>query len=258
MPRADREQYGRIEIGGGETAEPFNLANRLAIIRRHVRLQGARVLDCGCGEGAYVPAMAELGADVLGIEYQPAKVAAFRRRQAVSGHVRQGDVQDLDLPADSFDVVLMNEVLEHVPDDVGALREVRRVLRPGGRFVLFAPNRLYPFETHGVSRRDGGDIAYAVPFIPYIPLSIGRRLFVYRARNYWPWVLRAMVRRAGFDVVGTDFVWQTFEGISKRQPAWLAPRAEALRSVAQRLGRTPLLRAFGASQVIVSDVPAAA
>jgi SAM-dependent methyltransferase len=258
MPLRHREQFGRIEIGGGETAEPFNLANRLAIIRRYVRLQGARVLDCGCGEGAYVAAMAELGADVLGVEYQPAKVAAFGRRRPASGRVQQGDVQHLDLPDDSFDVVLMNEVLEHVPDDVEALREVRRVLRPGGRFVLFAPNRLYPFETHGVLRRDGEEVPYAVPFIPYIPLPIGRRLFVYPARNYWPWVLRSMVRRAGFNVVGTDFVWQTFEGISKRRPAWLASRAGALRDIAQRLGRIPLLRAFGASQVIVSEVPEAA
>jgi SAM-dependent methyltransferase len=253
MPQGRGERYGRIEIGGGETAEPLNLANRLAVIRRHANLEGARVLDCGCGEGAYVAAMVDLGADVHGIEYQPEKVAAFRHRHPSSERVRQGDAQDLDFAEDSFDVVLMNEVLEHVPDDVAALREVRRVLRPGGRFVLFAPNRLYPFETHGVSRVGGGDVPYAMPFVPYVPLPIGRRLFVYRARNYWPWALRSMIRRAGFDVVASEFVWQTFEGISRRQPAWLAARASVLRGLAQQLGRTPGVRALGASQVIVSE-----
>jgi len=50
----------------------------------------------------------------------------------------------------TFDLILSHEVLEHVADDRKAVAEVTRVLRPGGRAVLFVPNRGYPFETHGI------------------------------------------------------------------------------------------------------------
>ena len=49
-----------------------------------------------------------------------------------------------------FDLVLSNEVIEHVVDDRQALAESARVMRPGGRLALFCPNRGYPFETHGI------------------------------------------------------------------------------------------------------------
>jgi hypothetical protein len=51
------------------------------------------------------------------------------------------------------------------------------------------------------------------PFVPYVPLRLGKKVFTYWARNYWPGELRRLVRRAGFTIVATDYVWQTFEAI---------------------------------------------
>ena len=80
----------------------------------------------------------------------------------------------------TFDAVLLNEVIEHVRDDAATLREACRVARPGGNVVIFAPNRLYPFETHGVylgKRYVFGNI----PFVHYLPDFLRRRLGAPRA-----------------------------------------------------------------------------
>lgn len=58
----------------------------------------------------------------------------------------------------------------------------------GGALIVFSPNRLFPFETHGVALRGSGrKVPPAVPFIPWVPLRLGRLCFDYWARNYWPW-----------------------------------------------------------------------
>ena len=81
------------------------------------------------------------------------------------------------LPFDdgSFDVVFSHEVIEHVDDDRQAAREMVRVLAPGGRIVIFCPNRLYPFETHGHFWR--GKYHFGnTPLINYLPNPLRNRL----------------------------------------------------------------------------------
>jgi SAM-dependent methyltransferase len=258
MTVTDDRSRAPIQIGGGDTAQPRNLAKRIDLIRRHCRLAGSAVLDAGCGEGEFVMAMLKHGAAATGVEYEREKVAAFRARypDSESDRVRQGDAQDLEFSDNSFDLVLVNEVLEHIPDQARALAELRRVLRPSGRLVLFAPNRLFPFETHGVYvRRTGRRLPHYTPLIPYIPVSMGDRLFRYWARNYWPWELRRILRGAGFEIIAKAYVWQTFENISGDQPGALTVVAPALRRVAGWLEQAPGARAFGASQMVVAQLP---
>jgi ubiquinone/menaquinone biosynthesis C-methylase UbiE len=171
--------------------------------------------------------------------------------------VVQGDVERLKFGDDSFDVVLMNETIEHFPDDRAALRSARRVLRAGGMLVVLAPNRWYPFESHGVySKRSDRLLSPAIPGIPYLPVGAGRRMFRYWARNYWPRELRARIEGEGFDVVQTGFLWQTFEGISGRQPRVVATLAPVLRTLAACAQRTPGLRRFGVTQWVLARKPA--
>jgi ubiquinone/menaquinone biosynthesis C-methylase UbiE len=250
-------RYGAaIEVSGGDTGQPRNLAKRLDLIRRYCRLAGTAVLDCGCGEGDYVIAMLKHGADARGVEYERKKVAAFKARfpDSDSDRVRHGDIQRLQFSDNSFDLVLLNEVLEHIPNQARALAQIRRVLKPPGKLVLFAPNRLYPFETHGVYIT-GSDrrLPHYTPFIPYIPVSVGGRFFRYWARNYWPRELRRLIRDAGFDIIAKTYMWQTFEDISGNQPRMLTLLAPALRRVATLLEKTPGARAFGASQIVVAQ-----
>jgi len=244
-----------IEVAGGDTATPLNLAKRLRVIERIAgRVDGLRAIDCGCGGGEYVRALRDAGARAFGVEYQKAKLLD---RGANAGPRTPGlaaaDIQSLPFPDGAFDLAVVNEVLEHVPDDLRGLREVHRILAPGGTLVVFSPNRLYPFETHGVFwKRSGRKLAPSTPGIPYLPIRLGGLWFRYWARNYWPAELRRLVARAGFEVVDHTYVWQTFENISGQQPLWMSRSRFALRAVANFLERVPGLRAFGVSQAILA------
>lgn len=245
--------YDDISVGGTDTAAPLNVAARLRLIEELVPLAGARVIDCGCGAGGYVRALRRRGVDAIGIEHSAEKVAEYRRGEEPE-RVEQGDLEAMRFADGAFDVALLNEVLEHVPDEQRALREIRRVLVPGGKLIVFSPNRRYPFETHGVSWRGSGRRVRPARtlFVPYVPVALGQRIFEYPARNYWPGELRALLESAGFTIARTSYLWQTFENISGSQPAWMAAAAPVLRRIAAACARTPGIRTLGVSQVLLA------
>lgn len=247
-------EYEGIEISGRDTAEPLNLARRVAWLRRHLRLEERRILDCGCGAGDYVLRLLEDTPHVQGIEYEAAKVDEYRSRAVERERVVQGDIQDMPFDDASFDIVLLNEVLEHIPDEMAGLREIHRVLAPGGKLAIFSPNRLYPFETHGVTRRaTGRALPHYTPFIPYIPLRLGNRWFRYHARNYLPSELSRLLERAGFTIEHRGWMGQTFEGISRNQPVILRRASPVLRHLSFLCERIPVVNRFTAvSQFVVA------
>ena len=244
-----------IPISGRDTATPLNLTKRLNVIQHHLVSGQSKVLDGGCGEGDYVVALRErFNVEAWGIEYLTEKTDLFKQHHPNSNWVAQGDLQNIDFEDDTFDLSILNEVLEHVPDDLAALKEVYRVIKPRGKVIIFSPNRFFPFESHGVYLK-GSDkkIPPYFPFIPYIPLSIGNQLFRYWARNYWPKELRDMTIKAGFQIVHTTYIWQTFENISGTQPALMRKSKDFLRWVSNTLEKTPVLRSFGISQIIIAQ-----
>lgn len=245
----------RIEIAGGDTACALNLTKRVQRVEALVGpLAGKRLLDCGCGAGGYASAYAALGARVVGLEYQREKLRkAPRERSGIQWIL--GDACALPLAAARVDVVVLNEVLEHVPDQERALREAKRVLVPGGKLVLMSPNRLYPFESHGVRlRATAQPLPAHTPFVPYVPLALGTSVFEYWARNYWPWELRALVERAGFRITRRGFVTQTFENLSGTQPRWVRVVKPALRAGFGWAECVPGLRALcSVTQLIIAE-----
>jgi SAM-dependent methyltransferase len=110
------------------------------------RIRG-KVLDNGCGVGTYITHMAKYDGFVLGLEFDMARATEAHQQ---SKHILSAASEYLPFPSDSFDLILSNEVIEHVTDDHAAVREMVRTLRPGGRIMLYCPNVGYPFETHGV------------------------------------------------------------------------------------------------------------
>ena len=108
------------------------------------RVQGS-VLENGCGVGMYVQRLASFGGTVIGLEYDFERAA---EAYVNSAHIVNSAGDFLPFPSSVFDLILSHEVIEHVEDDRLAVREMVRVLKPGGRIVVFAPNRGYPFETH--------------------------------------------------------------------------------------------------------------
>lgn len=137
-------------------------------------LASARVLEIGCGVGRYVERLGSLARLVVGLEYDRDRAVEAARRLDPPLVVNAAN-EHLPFPDASFDVVLTNEVIEHVADDVASAAELVRVLAPCGRLVLFCPNRWYPVEQHGVYWRGVYHFGN-VPLVNYLPDAVRDRL----------------------------------------------------------------------------------
>jgi SAM-dependent methyltransferase len=122
--------------------------------RRHVldRLIGglalpapARVLDAGCGSGRNMVELARLG-PVTGVELSHTSVELARARGV--GEVVEGSVLDMPFADDSFDLAVSLDVIEHLDDDLGALRELRRTVAPGGTLLVTVPAYQWLWSGH--------------------------------------------------------------------------------------------------------------
>jgi len=94
------------------------------------------ILDAGCGTGLMLQEMDHLG-HTEGVDIADEALAFCRQRGLEN--IRKADVLQLPFAADSFDIVTGLDIVEHLDDDTGALREWSRVLKPGGRVFLFVP-----------------------------------------------------------------------------------------------------------------------
>ncbi len=114
---------------------------------------GERVLDMGCGAGRHAFEMYRRGADVIALDMDADELAgvgeifaAMREQGEVpagaDADTKQGDALDLPFPDGEFDRIVAAEVLEHIPEDVRAMRELARVLRPGGTIAVTVPRWL--------------------------------------------------------------------------------------------------------------------
>jgi SAM-dependent methyltransferase len=144
---------------------------RLDKIQQWVDLSG-RILDNGCGLGTYLEALGPFSKARFGLEVEFDRAVVSRPR---AEGIVQGVCEHLPYAGATFDIVLSNEVIEHVADDALACSEMVRVLKPGGRILVFCPNRWYPVEQHGVYWR--GEYRFGnIPLVNYLPDALRNRL----------------------------------------------------------------------------------
>lgn len=105
----------------------------------------ARILDAGCGSGRNMVELARHGT-VTGVELADASVSLARERGA--GEVIAGSVLEMPFEADSFDLAASLDVIEHLEDDLAALRELRRVVAPGGSLLVTVPAYQWLWSGH--------------------------------------------------------------------------------------------------------------
>jgi ubiquinone/menaquinone biosynthesis C-methylase UbiE len=126
----------------------FTPESSARLIDAFVRLSGlpggARVADLGCGSGVFTDLLSRAGYDCIGLDISPKLIEIGRRKYAEVEFI-EGDVEHLPFPSGSLDGVLLSGIVHHLPDPSRCAAEVWRVLRPGGRFVAFDPNRMNPF-----------------------------------------------------------------------------------------------------------------
>src|ERR1700722_648548 len=146
MPRMDRDyelQTHRAEdrhwCDRGRRTVPERVIAQLRLPAR------ARILDAGCGSGRNMIDLARHGT-VTGIELSETSVALARERG--SGEVIEGSVLEMPFAADSFELAASLDVIEHLQDDLAALRELRRVVAPGGALLITVPAYQWLWSGH--------------------------------------------------------------------------------------------------------------
>ena len=216
---------------------------RLQMVRRRVTLAGRRVLDVGCGVGMYTAAFLRETPHVFGVEIEHERAREARDRAA---GVTQSRGERLPFPDGAFDVVFSHEVLEHVGDDRACVAEMARVTRAGGHIVIFAPNRLYPFETHGIFWRGRYRFGNA-PLVNWLPTALRDRLAPH-VRAYTAGGLRRLFDGLPVRVVRHVQIFPGYDNVVARVPVL----GQALRAVTYGLERTPL-RVFGLSHLLVVE-----
>jgi SAM-dependent methyltransferase len=199
----------------------------------------------GCGVGMYVRALLPYADSVYGIDIE-AEHLELAAQTAPAARLQLAAAEQLPYADNAFDLVLSHEVLEHVQDDHQAAAEIARVLRPGGRAVIFAPNRWYPFETHGYYWR--GQYHFGnTPLINYLPTAIRKRLAPH-VRIYTPQALRALFIGQPVRIVHHTQIFPGYDNLATRRPALGA----WLRRITYALEHSPLT-VFGISHLLVVE-----
>jgi SAM-dependent methyltransferase len=115
-----------------------------AFVRLSGLPRGARVADLGCGSGVFTELLRQAGYKSVGLDISP-KLLALGRSRYPGLELIEGDAENLYFESASLDGVLLSGLVHHFPDPRRLAAEVNRVLRPGGHFVAFDPNRANPF-----------------------------------------------------------------------------------------------------------------
>lgn len=169
----------------------------LAILQELDARDSDKILDCGCGDGFYLHLISQISCcELFGLDVDPNALKSAERNLAGRNiTLMQGDVNFLPFDGSFFDKIILSEVLEHIPDDTTALREVRRTLKPGGILLITVPNRNYPFLWDPVNK--------TMEFLTkrHIKNGFWSGIWHQHLRLYTLNEVKALVEKAGFEVV---------------------------------------------------------
>jgi len=176
------------------------------------RIKG-RLLENGCGIGLYIEHLKPLGCEVYGLEYDFNRAIVAKTR---AENIFRSAGESLPLPEGSFDLILSNEVIEHVIDDRKVVAEMVRALVPEGRMIIFCPNRWYPFETHGIYWR-GKYYFGNKALVNYLPWKLRNRL-VPHVRAYTRKDMESLFQDLPVRFISRKVIYGGYDNIISRFP----------------------------------------
>ena len=220
-PYASAFHYGRMHL------------NRLMDSYLPVRGDGLRLLDVGCGVGHYLADARSRGFEAVGIDGSEEMLKHARAKNS-EVELRHGDIEQLPFADASFDVVLCIEVLRYLSQPEAALKELVRVLKPGGLCLTTLPSRLN-LNGYWLLNR----VATSMPF--------GRVLGLVPVRQFFassPWVRKTLMQ-IGFDRPAIHGVYMgPVSWIERFAPKVLPRFLKAYEGIDQALTDRPLIREF--------------
>jgi len=179
----------------------------------------------------YVEKFTGLGAHVIGLEYDLERAIEAGGN---SDKIINAAGESIPLPSSTFDLILSHEVIEHVQDDRAAIREMIRVLKPGGRVVIFCPNRGYPFETHGIFWNGKYYFGNKL-FVNYLPRALRNKLAPH-VRVYSTSDMQKLFEDLPVKIIERTVIFGAYDNIIARFGVF----GRFLRGVLQFLESTPL------------------
>jgi ubiquinone/menaquinone biosynthesis C-methylase UbiE len=189
---------------------------------------GSRVADLGCGSGAFTELLARAGYRCTALDLSARLLEVGRRKHSALAFVA-GDIERLPFADASFDGVLLSGVVHHLPDPSRGAAEVFRVLRAGGHFVAFDPNRMNPFMWLYRDR--------ASPF--YSPVGVTENERPVLARE-----IADVFKRAGFSTSTHYLSGMAYRWVASPRARRLLPVYNLLDSVLFGLSALERLRPF--------------
>lgn len=217
---------------------------RLQMIAKWTKLDQASVLIDGCGVGMYASQIGrryQAQVEAFDIEYERVQIAREETPHALVGAGEYVPYSD-----NSFDTILSHEVIEHVQNDRLAAQEMVRVLKRGGRIVMFCPNRWYPFETHGHYWNEEYHFGNT-PLINYLP-DRWRNQLAPHVRAYTYKGIRSLFDGEPVQFVHHSRIYGGYDNIIAR----LGKPAELIRDALYQLEETPL-DTWGLSHFLVIE-----
>jgi len=206
------------------------------------RMKG-NILENGCGLGMYVEHLAPFGGKVFGLEFDFERAAEAGIN---SPRIFNAAGEFIPLPASTFSLILSHEVIEHVQSDRAAICEMARVLKPGGRMLIFCPNRGYPFETHGIYWKGKYYFGNKL-FINYLPRAWRDKLAPH-VRVYSRSDMQKLFDGLPVNFIERTIIFGAYDNIIVRFGIF----GKFLRAILQFLEKTPL-KALGLSHFWVVE-----
>lgn len=150
-------------------------------------------LDCGCGLGMYQRKMRQGATQAMAMDIQEHNLRYCLKEGLITNTAIRGDTSFLPFAADTFDTVLCSEVIEHIVDDQQAVKELSRVLKPGGRLIISVP----------------------VP-----PGNIDLDEYGHKREGYTPEALKDLLKSQGLDVQTMDFCFFSWSRMVMQVLVW--------------------------------------
>lgn len=198
------------------TGDEWGVKRRFSFLMKLISLNDRRIIDIGCGAGAYGSVAEKFGSKiVVGLDLKKMYLKNRKAIQRVQASGLRTPFKD-----ESFDVAFMIESLEHLPDDKQALFEVRRILKKGGLFFITVPNKFYPFETHGLKIGNcniNNVFNIGIPFLSWMPKFIRQKME--RAKIYTQKQLITYLVEQGFTPIKIDYMMPPLDKMGNQKMA---------------------------------------